>query len=82
MIWYNIFVAYALTIPPPTLPQAHYDATYNAPTTKVLVPEGGNLQQAIDQAGLNTIIELEAGAVWNLSSFESYVLRAKQGRGI
>jgi hypothetical protein len=63
----------------PALPQTQYDATYNAPTNKISVAAGESIQQAIDDAEFGTVIELEAGAYWNLSYFETIELKEKQG---
>lgn len=76
--WPLLVAVRSVQIDPPQLPQAEYDTTYSAPTQKVSVASGESIQAAIDAASLGTVIELEAGATWNLGA-NSIVLRKKEG---
>jgi len=61
----------------PTLPQVNFDATYNLPTGNVIqVDAGGDLQAAINNAQLNDVISLQAGATFTLSG-NSFTLKKK-----
>src|SRR5688572_6309255 len=62
----EVFVLSAWALP--ELPRVWLDTTYTPSACTVLVPAGGNLQAAIDNASLGDTLCLEAGATF-LGSF-------------